>query len=454
MGRKFIPICLLVLSSCGPKNSLHVLEWRHGQSEESLRPLGDLEFSPSKELVSAGEKIALQQQEYQGVLIENSYVKQVRALNGEKRIVRAQVSLDSEKWKKLKLSDFQAKKEKLRKELPSVFPFFRKFPPEKIETVIAHRGTFYEPLWSIVYTDGLGIPWEMRLNNHLQVQGVKRVGSQFHDTLAMVFPLGPKKSVLQEVLLKGLQAEPTISNSKLMVGSQAAAKILSVTEPLKFNTEDARFDQVQVFFFLSESLRWFESKLGVQIPFQLKAEVHVGSPEKTNSAFYYLGKIRIGEGDGETYAHIPQDPSIVVHESVHALVETLARLPYEGEGGSLNEGFADFMTAVQLNNPHMGDVAYLKGPFRRSVVNDVKLSDRTGGLYHDSAIVSGVLWDLKERFGSEKSLQIAMYVLNRLVPRSDFADFAQSLNEAVMTEIKEPQDLLAAQSILTKRGLR
>ncbi|MEK2645396.1 hypothetical protein [Bdellovibrio sp. BCCA] len=450
--RKTFCLCFLVLSSCSPKSDFVPVEWRQGGGEEALQGLSSLDLSHEKIIKSLDQSIVFQQQEISGVPIENAFVKKLRNKAGENVLIRALVSFNQKKMEQLKVADFLKNRDRLRQDLQSAFPVFRRYKPEVIEVIVVARGTFYEPLWRVVYADSQGVSWEVRLNNHLQVQGVKRVGSQFHDTVASVFPQGPKRSHIQDVTFKNLSAEPALANARLWVGSQAALKVSSTKEPLKFNPTDARFDQVQVFYYLDESLSWFESQLGFKIPFQLQTEVHVGAPEKTNSAFYYQGKIRLGEGDGETYSHISQDPSIVIHESVHALVDSIAHLPFEGEGGSINEGFADFLTAMQLGHPNMGEVAYLKGPFRRSVVNDVKISDKNGGLYHDSGIVSGVLWDLKERLGFQKALRISMLTLNQLVPNSDLNDFFFCLNESLVTEVKNQEELNATKQILFKRG--
>lgn len=450
--KKLFFISLSLLSACGAKTDLQSVEWKKGQSSEALRILQGIEISSAAQIKSSGETVDLQEQKISGVSIENTYVKKIQNKSGENVQVRAAISDDPEKLSRLPIKKFLDKKTTIRQELMAAFPVLRKQGPEAVEVIIAHRRGFYEPLWRVVYTDAKGIPWEIRVNNDLQVQSVKRVGSQFHDTLAVIFPRGPKKSSLQEVVLKGLNLNPTLSSPRLFVSSQADDRITTIGDSLKFNPQDARFDQVQVFFFLEESLAWFERKLGIKIPFQLNAEVHVGAPEKTNSAFYYQGKIRIGSGDDETYSRIPQDPTIVVHESVHALVDTVARLPFEGEGGSINEGFADFFTAVQLGNPHMGDSAYLKGPFRRSVVNTYKLSDKNGGLYHDSGIISGTLWDFVTRFGSERGTRVGIRTLNRLVPGSDFNDFGNTLREVVKEEFATAEELTVAQDILTGRG--
>ncbi|MCX7977941.1 MAG: hypothetical protein N2578_02955, partial [Bdellovibrionaceae bacterium] len=183
----------------------------------------------------------------------------------------------------------------------------------------------------------------------------------------------------------------------------------------------------------------------------LDVQVHVGTPEKTNTAFYYQNKIRLGSGDDVTYSKIPQDPSIVTHETAHALIDALARLPFEGEGGSLNEAFADFFTAVMLKNPNMGEVSYLKGPFRRTLNNSKTVSQKNGGLYHDSGIVSGTLWDFYNTLGEKKSLDIAVRTLSRLTPRSDFDDFRNKLKD-VCSSLLNAEDLESANKILSVRG--
>lgn len=449
--KKVISISLLFLSACNSKSGFQSLEWKKGQPPSALQTLENLDLSSPQKLTSSNQILEMSEQKVQGIVIEDSFIKKIKDGSESLLMVRGSVSVDEQKLGRLKLTDFEKRKDRILNDLQKTFPVFRKNIPEKIDIVIAHRGGFYEPLWRILYSDKAGTPWEVRMNAHLQVSSVKRVGSQFHDTVALVFPKGPKMSNLQEVTLKGLATSPTLSNERVFVSSQDESKISDVSAPLKFTPQDARFDQVQVFFFLDESLSWFERKLNIKLPFKLNAEVHMGAPEKTNSAFYYQGKIRIGAGDDETYSRIPQDPSIIIHESVHALVDVVAHLPFEGEGGSLNEGFADFFTALQLDNPNMAEASYLKGPFRRSLVNNYKISDKNGGLYHDSGIASGTLWDLRVRLGADKAREIAILTLNRLVPSSNLEDFGAQLKD-VLPQVLTQDELKSALEVVTERG--
>src|SRR5690606_11323605 len=108
-----------------------------------------------------------------------------------------------------------------------------------------------------------------------------------------------------------------------------------------------------------------------------------------NIAYYYNGNIRLGAGDGVTYKNIHRDPSIVMHEASHAFIQSIGQLSTESEGGSLNEAFADFFTALILDHPKMAEFAYIPGPYKRSLDNNTNATSFNGGLYHDSLVVSG-----------------------------------------------------------------
>src|SRR5690606_24637168 len=136
----------------------------------------------------------------------------------------------------------------------------------------------------------------------------------------------------------------------------------------------------------------------------------VGYPEKTNAAFYYNGLVRLGAGDDVVFSRISWDPSIVAHEISHGVIDQISRLPFEGEGGSVNEGFADTLTTFFLESPRLGENSYKMAPFKRTVEAKVHWSHRNGGLYHDSALVSGLFWEMRTKLDSAKTLKLVMNV--------------------------------------------
>src|SRR5690606_1502757 len=122
------------------------------------------------------------------------------------------------------------------------------------------------------------------------------------------------------------------------------------SQNMEFPPTDERFDQVQAYYYANQILSWFGRKLTLKKPLKVSILAHVGYPDKTNAAFYYKGQVRLGSGDDVTFSLIPLDPSIVMHEVSHVLIDELARLPFQGEGGSINEGFADVFTTFYLNS--------------------------------------------------------------------------------------------------------
>lgn len=254
------------------------------------------------------------------------------------------------------------------------------------------------------------------------------VSSGFQNSQIRIFPFGPKWSVLTEMPISIFPNEP-LSSDHLLVVSDAEKSIEKIEPIMKFDVSDERFDQIQVYYFLQKSLEFQKNTLGFQSAALLKARVHVGFPDKTNTAFYFQNQIRLGQGDDVYFSQMSRDPSIVFHESMHFLIDQVAGLPFQGEGGSINEGFADFYTAVALKKATLGDSSYLKGPYKRSIANIVKYSEKSGGLYHDSAIVSSLLWQIKETLGESTALDISKDVLVRLSLYSDLESFSEQIQK-------------------------
>ncbi len=450
---KNILLVFLALSGlvhCESRTSFQEIQWSRKSGKPLPVELKKINLKTDIQKQTKFEKIEFLSQQVLGVPLQNAFVKEVYDVKGELLSVSGLVDTRAT-GNKAEIENFKAQQPQVLSRLRSQHPEMAKFIAfEKPELVFEKKGSSFELKWRCVYFDEIGIPWQILLNKEGAIEKQERVGSQFQESIATVFPLGPLHSSLTDVTFKNLEGSGSLKNSRLFVTSLSEVKIPN-TNNLKFSPPDDRFDEVQVFYFVNKALDWFETRLGVTLSRALDVQVHLGAPEKTNAAFYYQGRIRIGSGDGVIYAKMPQDPTVVMHETAHALIDELARLPFQDEGGSLNEGFADFLTAVQLNQPNMGEVSYVPGPYRRTLDNGLKLSDKNGGLYHDSGIISGTLWELKKKIGSEKSVDIALKLLISLDPQSDFSDFKKKILE-VLPLVLVDKDLAAAQEIMKSRG--
>ncbi len=436
----------LTISCSGQRDSNNkVYETSRWSRSETAPPRRLSLESQVYDLKIGSKKLNFEQQYIQGVEVEDSFYKSV--ISKEPEFV-------SYNWITHVPLALRARILLMKLQAPLISYLFKWRHPnystlhmyEKPRLVV-RNGEVY---WKITFENKLYELKGFYTKANLDIASIEKVGSDYVNANAILFPDGPLRSKLQDVVLPNLVGNGTLTSPILQVTTESDQKALAQNSVFQYPVDDPRFEQVQVFYYVSKVVHWCESELNFVIPFSIQVETNVGYPEKTNTAFYYQRKIRLGEGDGVAFARIPMDPSIVVHEAFHGLNEAVSRLPYQNEGGSLNEAYSDFFTAMLLENPRLGEVAYKKGPYKRTVANDMKLSEKNGGLYHDSEIISGLLWNLQQRLGRETGLMVAWNTLQRLTPLSNFQSFQQELQDVLKQLPMAQQD--EAQAVLKSRG--
>lgn len=451
----FVPLIWSCQKKIVPENFV----WTEGSSNEILKKIDSHEWSPEAKTTDlGGYKVQISQQSFMGIPVEDTFLKKVYTQSKlSSALLTAEArTLPSPALKIVSGLSFDLNI--LLKALKQKSPNFDRVEVIEEKTVLKEFSGELKAVYKVSFFDRTGEPWTLFADTRNRILEVKRNGSHFAGTVSVnadIFPMGPKLSQLSSILLENLHVQPTLSNQYVVVTSEADLKIVSIAQALKFDPKDYRFDQVQSFFYLNRALDWMRKTFKIDFARQLEVAVHVGFPEKTNSAFYFQNKVRLGSGDDVAYSKIPQDPSIITHESFHYFIDHVAGLPYQGEGGSLNEAFSDFFTAMMLSNPKLAETAYLKAPFKRTLEINRKLSEKNGGLYFDSLIVSGLLWEISKQIGTEKSIQFAFSILKSLHLYSDFADFELKLNSALQKEAleyltKEQIDLI--RQIVSDRG--
>lgn len=431
----------LLLAACSKPPQFETSRW----SQRDLTPAPQFEPAEKTKPLSIGSrKIVFQSQFIEGAEVEGSFYKEIES---------KALEFKAYKWIQNPSAQLRNQVHMMKTLEPKLKNLFFKshptYEPKDLvgEPELVVRGG--EPFWKLVFqVRGLYLQG-LYVNSHLKIKEKAIMGSHVAPS-ALLFPDGPLKSSLQKVFLEDLGGRRILSSDKIKVITQSPTEAIAENDQFLYPVEDYRFEQVQVFFYLSKMLQWTSQRFQFQLPFVLEAETSFGYPEKTNAAFYYQRKIRLGEGDGVVFSEMALDPSIVIHESFHSVIEAVAKLPYEGEGGSLNEAYSDLFTALLLEQPRLGEASYKKAPYKRTVENNLSLSEKNGGLYHDSGIVSGLLWALVKSLGDEKGPQLAWEVLLKLNPQSDFEDFKKSLHEALLTLPEKDQQ--KTKLILQQRG--
>lgn len=278
-------------------------------------------------------------------------------------------------------------------------------------------------------------------------------GFELESGLARIFPGNPNQTSLTNAEVKNLTGDGHLSNPWLVLQSAINELPFDKNNVFLFRPDEMVFSAVQAYYFASSAMDWFQKQLQLELKKELSVKVHVGTTPKSNVAFYYNNQVRLGEGDGILYQGMSRDPTIVMHEVSHAYVEMLSGLPFDGEGGSYSEAFADFFTAVQLDNPNMGNYAFKKGPFKRSLENDLRADkDFKNSVYGDSQIISGTFWDLTKALPSPLSEKIAVDFLIRLGPGGKFKDFTKVLEDSLHSQGLSPAQIQSVHNVLEKRG--
>ncbi len=440
-------ILLIFCIGCTKRTVLHENRWS-GEGERPSPPTVGLVQDAKWE--SGSEKINFSNQIVDGFQIENSYLKTISKENSVIfQSYALMETLPDKILERAKLLDSKKAQSWLR--FMNKNPAYQNWKVEQSTKVVIKTKGNLKPVLVISLSNKLGEIYEMEFAEDGKLILEQKLGSGLTDlpeAFALAFPKGPKRSVLSKVLLNRFNIPEGLTNNQVEVKTESPAKIYP-TSDLEILPNDERFDQVQAFYFSNQIISWLVKKLNLKNSMKVGILAHVGHPEKTNTAFYYQGQIRLGSGDDVIFSKIPWDPSIVMHEVSHAVIDLVSRLPFQGEGGSINEGYADVFTTFHLDNPLLGESAYKRASFKRTVETPVVLSQKNGGLYHDSAIVSSFFWHLKLAVGTDKALLLAFQTLLRLAPNTDFNDFVLNLKEQIPQNF-QGGELIKAQELMAK----
>jgi len=407
-------------------------------------------FSHFKPGASLKERVSQSVQKIEGAVIRGTWLKTVFNQEREAVFEAGQVFEDLPKELPNVVRGFRGTEAEVREKLLFKIPQFRsasRYFPSEVELI--YEGGEFRPYWVIEFVsqDETQL-YRLRADESGNLKEFKTIGDRLAEPVGSVFPKGPTHSHLTDVAFGGLDRSGKLSSEKVIVDSAQKA-VYSPQGDFRFQPDAAEFDAVQAYFYANQILGWFRDRFEAQPFHRLDIRVQVG--EKSNAAFYYKGIVRLGSGDGKKYENMARDPSIVMHEVAHSIVDRYAGLKPEGESSALNEGFADYFAAAMLENPRIGDSAYLEGEYLRSVANDAMAPhDLKGGTYKASLVVSGTLWEIRTRINSHVADTLAFRVLSRLHPEAKFSDFYVAYEAAI--DFLSDGDRSIADGVFARRG--
>ena len=461
IGRDLVLVGLFLASLGCQKAPVMTARWPSmpGATGEPLPVALSLKEGNAASLRVGHETVLSRRVEVGGAYLRDSWVKNVR--DDQNRTVYAGGRIHAESMNSVRekaesiLKSRQEVLARLKRQVPSLSASTWVRGPE-LEFAPRSRVPGWKFEWLVDYLDvESDLFWRIHADQKGKVKSRESVGSNHVNVLASVFPKGPKASALEEVMLRELLDDGVLASAKTRVACSEDAALITWRKGDKgfqYPMDDHRFDAVQAYYYVDRAQAWFKERAALDLPFELNVDVFAGGIESPrNTACYYYGIIRLGAGDGKTYKHLMRDPSIVMHEVSHAVVEVISHLPTQEEGGSINEAFADYFSASILDSPRMAEASFVPGPFKRSLENSMSVREKNGGLYHDSLIMSGTLWDVRKVLGPENGLKFALKTLARLGPESNFPGFGIACRYA-LSEGWAADEVKAVEGILAQRG--
>ncbi|MFI5931872.1 M4 family metallopeptidase [Actinoplanes sp. NPDC051494] len=239
---------------------------------------------------------------------------------------------------------------------------------------------------------------------------------------------------------------------------------------------DAAWDAAKVF-------EWYKTKLGRNslddngMPIDSIVGITYGGNPWVN-AYWDGTRMVYGSGNDE-YLPLSADPDVVGHEMTHGVVENTASLVYAGQSGALNEAIADYFgnaIDVDASGTSMSDprASLLGGDLCRTLAPaDCALRDLDdgattadfqhlidtpsmddGGVHLNSTIVSGALWDLRQKLGTTIADKIIYRALtDYLTPMSDFVDAREAVLASAKSFHLNKKDLTVVRAAFDSRGI-
>lgn len=210
-----------------------------------------------------------------------------------------------------------------------------------------------------------------------------------------------------------------------------------------FDTQDPRFGEVSVFVHAMKARNFFLS-LGYKEYLEglIVLSIHELFDKSPNNASYNPSSLSpynqtamlFGDGDGVRYGNFGMDPDVVTHEFAHHVIFEHLYSNVE-ESAVLHEGLADFFSQTRRRTPCFAEsiiiVSQDESPIcLRNAKNSVTYNSefyKKNEVHSKSLIVSGLLWAMREAFGTDPANKIVFNSLQYLSRNSGFKDFFVAL---------------------------
>ncbi|NRA46851.1 MAG: hypothetical protein HRU09_18030 [Oligoflexales bacterium] len=213
-----------------------------------------------------------------------------------------------------------------------------------------------------------------------------------------------------------------------------------------YNPDEPEFTEATAFMHATNMLAYFQ-ELGYKFtntkPILL--EIHAILSGTVNNGLYQPPEataenqaiISVGDGDGIILQNLPTDSDVISHELGHHIVFEKLKAT-TGESLVIHEAMADFFAFSYNSDPCLGEsicpvgsnICVIEAGCLRTAESGLVYNSEeynSTGAHHKSQMFSGLLWNVGQRIGLEKTTNIAFKSLDYFVIDTGFKDFLVSL---------------------------
>jgi len=285
---------------------------------------------------------------------------------------------------------------------------------------------------------------ELATNKPLQMVYDRRHGANYllhaagfgamHGT---VYVGGYSEENLQIVTLDRLDQSGFLNGSDFRVYSDKFYERLAAVDGEFIATpyENEAFDQLQTYYNLHRTKKWFTENFGYEDPQAMGAVVNAIIFGTANNAMYDTTapadepRLYFGIGTPGVMINLARDLDVAMHEYAHHVI--FRRISSDrGDAARLHEGFADYFVYAYKNEPLLGTTILPgKKSLRQATIAEDRRYDNPAvsrQTHSIGQIWSAALWQMRQIVGQSFD-QVVYASLNYLGPQSHFGDAIAAL---------------------------
>jgi Zn-dependent metalloprotease len=205
----------------------------------------------------------------------------------------------------------------------------------------------------------------------------------------------------------------------------------SITDP---------FSEVTAYYHVDKINTWYETQLGyTKVCNGSRLVSVVVNMDYLNAFAMDIDRdgcldIVLGGDSGPGGHDFAYDADVIYHEYTHGVNRETAgfrgmaadNLGYDFSSGALDEGYADYFSIAQTDDPTLGEYA-LAGATRHADNTRTCPKSLQGESHEDGQVWTGTLWEIRDAIGDHETDILALAVLQSLTSRADYNEAGQAL---------------------------